>query len=184
MPLYDSMFLDFERLVFYYGYISLFVLVFPLAPLVNLLWCVVSGLITFRKLAFHTRRPEPRSTFDIGVWYSVFNVMTVLAIVTNCALVVFQTSLFSSWSDAGRLVAFIFMEHGLCSLKFINSYCIPELPRAVKESLQRQEHVIDVLVLGNEEKRDPGSLPFVAPPESSIDVEQMPDAPDSDHHWD
>lgn len=79
--------MDYAELAVQFGYITLFVVAFPLAPLLAL----ANNYVEFRSDAFklltQMQRPVPRGAEDIGSWQAVFTTISCIAAVTNSALV-------------------------------------------------------------------------------------------------
>ena len=79
--------MDYAELAVQFGYITLFVVAFPLAPFLAL----ANNYVEFRSDAFklltQMRRPVPRGAEDIGSWQGVFTAISCIAVVTNSALV-------------------------------------------------------------------------------------------------
>lgn len=77
---YDSTFDDFGDMLVVYGFLLLFVAVFPLAPLLTLVSNAVELSVDSYKLCNLTQRPEPKSACSVGMWQYVFQVCTSIAI--------------------------------------------------------------------------------------------------------
>lgn len=79
--------MDYAELAVQFGYITLFVVAFPLAPFLAL----ANNYVEFRSDAFklltQMRRPVPRGAEDIGSWQGVFTAISCIAVITNSALV-------------------------------------------------------------------------------------------------
>jgi hypothetical protein len=113
---YESTFNDFSEVVIVYGYATLFVIAFPLAPFLCLIRFPLRLrlMLTFRslicdahddgtnnnsvlieikldsnRLLNYARRPLPVGAQSIGEWYSILSIMGLAAVITNCALVIF-----------------------------------------------------------------------------------------------
>lgn len=100
--------MDYAELAVQFGYITLFVVAFPLAPFLAL----ANNYVEFRSDAFklltQMRRPVPRGCEDIGSWQGVFTAISCIAVVTNSALVRIAIQLTPSrpnddtcWADSG-----------------------------------------------------------------------------------
>ena len=78
---------DYAQLIIQFGYVSLFVATFPLAPLM----AYVSNYIAIRigcwKLCQIYRRPEPRTAEDIGTWGDMLELISFLSVIFNLGLV-------------------------------------------------------------------------------------------------
>lgn len=72
---------------FRYGYATLFVAAFPLAPLMAFVNNYIEIRIDAWKLCQNCRRPMPSGAEDIGTWQAILEIMSVAAVMCNCALV-------------------------------------------------------------------------------------------------
>ena len=79
--------MDYAELAVQFGYVTLFVVAFPLAPFLALANNYVECRSDAFKLLTQMRRPVPRGAEDIGSWQGVFTVITCIGVVTNSALV-------------------------------------------------------------------------------------------------
>lgn len=158
---YDGTFNDFDELVIQFGYVTLFVVAFPLAPLAALLNNIVETRVDATKLIKLTRRPEPRGAANIGTWYSVLDIMSIIAVGTNCAIICFETDLVNDLvsREAIKVYVFIIAEHLILLMKFALAYFVPDTPDGLVTHLARQEYIVNVLINGMEEE-----------PEDDVDV--------------
>lgn len=70
-------------LVIQYGFVTLFVAAFPLAPFFALLNNVVEIRLDAYKWITQLRRPLAERVEDIGAWYGILQGITYTAVVTN-----------------------------------------------------------------------------------------------------
>lgn len=78
---------DYVEMAIQFGYIVLFAVAFPLAPVVALLSNVIEIRSDLFKLCYVVRRPVPRlGLAENGTWAGVFQVMVLAAVVTNTVL--------------------------------------------------------------------------------------------------
>jgi hypothetical protein len=141
---YDT-FEDYTEMLVQFGYVSFFSLAFPLAPLLALL----NNLLELRTDAFklcHTRqRPLAHKASGIGVWLSVLQVMSVMAVLTNCFHLAYSTSLLEralpSVSATEKVWIVFGVEHLLLLLKVWLACVVPAVPRDVAESLRREREL-------------------------------------------
>lgn len=82
--------------VIQFGFITLFVASFPLAPLMALINNIIEVRVDAWKLTTQFRRPVAAKAHSIGAWQEILNGMAVLSVVTNvsagqhlCALYLF-----------------------------------------------------------------------------------------------
>jgi len=153
---YESTIPDFDELVVQFGYVCLFVVAFPLTPLLALLSNIVEVYIDSNKLCKFTRRPEPRGAANIGTWFDILTAVSFIAVFTNCAIVCFETVLFHEFfaDPADRAYTFILAEHAILGFKFAIAYFVPDEPQDVVIHLARQEYIVNVLLKGMEDVPD------------------------------
>jgi len=129
-----------------YGYVVMFTVAFPLAPVLaylNNLWESRLDLFKIRV----TRRPIPMFVNNIGGWFTALEVMSFIAVLTNCLLLVsgdkailddyvprFMEGMLDS--DIGRILLALIVEHFLLGFKFILSAAIDDVPESVQEELK------------------------------------------------
>lgn len=66
-----------------YGFVTIFVAAFPLAPLFALLNNVLEMRLDAQKLLTFYRRPVSQRVRDIGVWYRILDSIGKLSVITN-----------------------------------------------------------------------------------------------------
>lgn len=81
--LYD----EYLEMVIQFGFITLFVVAFPLAPLFALANNVLEMRLDATKFLRHYRRPVPRRARDIGVWKQILDALARISVTTNVSLV-------------------------------------------------------------------------------------------------
>lgn len=77
--------------VLQYGFVTLFVAAFPLAPLFALINNILEIRFYAYKMIRQSRRPLAERTEDIGAWFNILKVITYAAVVSN-AFVIAYTS--------------------------------------------------------------------------------------------
>jgi len=154
---YESTFDDFDELVIQFGYVTLFVVAFPLAPLVALLSNILEMRVDGTKLLLLTRRPEPRGAANIGTWFDILQAVSFIAVVTNIAIVSFSTHIIIEWfpDPAPRAYFFLLLEHAILAIKFALMYFVPDEPAEVQEHMLRQDFIVSILLQGVQDGEDP-----------------------------
>eukprot|EP00601_Ochromonadales_sp_CCMP2298_P007360 CAMPEP_0173208830 /NCGR_PEP_ID=MMETSP1141-20130122/22749_1 /TAXON_ID=483371 /ORGANISM="non described non described, Strain CCMP2298" /LENGTH=736 /DNA_ID=CAMNT_0014135355 /DNA_START=177 /DNA_END=2384 /DNA_ORIENTATION=+ len=132
-------FLDYANLAIQFGYATMFIAAYPLAMAMSFVANYVELRVDAWKMTQMTRRPNPRSGEDIGTWYSLFELISYAAVVTNSALVAFTGSFLDGFSDAGHVWVFICMSGALIFLKYLLAEYVDDTPRAVQIQLDRQD---------------------------------------------
>uniref|UniRef100_A0A4W5M9N5 Anoctamin n=1 Tax=Hucho hucho TaxID=62062 RepID=A0A4W5M9N5_9TELE len=87
MSTYLGTFDDYLELFLLFGYVSLFSCVYPLAAVLVVLNNVTEVYSDAFKMCTVFKRPFSEPAANIGVWQLAFEAMSVIAVVTNCALI-------------------------------------------------------------------------------------------------
>lgn len=75
-----------HNLVLQYGFVTIFVAAFPLAPFFALLNNIFEMRLDAKKFLRFYRRPVPRRVKDIGVWFRILDIIGRLSVVTNVSM--------------------------------------------------------------------------------------------------
>ncbi|XP_067612790.1 uncharacterized protein [Eurosta solidaginis] len=86
-----ALFEEYLEMIIQYGFVTLFVAAFPLAPLFALLNNVAEIRLDAYKMVTQARRPLAERVEDIGAWYGILRIITYTAVVSN-AFVIAYTS--------------------------------------------------------------------------------------------
>jgi len=143
---YEGTFSDYDELIIQYGFVVLFVVVFPLAPLFALLNNIIEFRLDASKLMSFTRRPHPRGTYDMGTWFPILNFISWVMVVSNTALLVFCSTVAEHLIPDYRWITFVVVEHILIGTKLMIEFFIPDVPREVEDRLARQEVIKSTLI--------------------------------------
>ena len=116
---YGGVFDEYLELVVQFGYATLFVSAFPLAPV----FACVNNFIEIRvdgwKMCQNTKRPWPKGAEDIGTWESVLTVVAILGTITNSIMITQTSPAFTNVTSSYRLVAFVVLEWILIGAKIV-----------------------------------------------------------------
>ena len=69
--------------VIQYGFVTMFVAAFPLAPLLALLNNIFEIRLDAYKYTTQTRRPLGHRARDIGIWLRILEAMTYMSVISN-----------------------------------------------------------------------------------------------------
>lgn len=72
--------------VLQYGFVTIFVAAFPLAPFFALLNNILEMRLDAKKLLTYHRRPVSQRVRDIGVWYRILDCIGKLSVITNVCI--------------------------------------------------------------------------------------------------
>uniref|UniRef100_A0A8C6UPL9 Anoctamin n=1 Tax=Neogobius melanostomus TaxID=47308 RepID=A0A8C6UPL9_9GOBI len=88
-----GLFDEYLEMVIQFGFITLFVASFPLAPLLALINNILEVRVDAWKLTTQFRRPVAAKAHCIGAWEEILNAMAALSVVTNAFIVAFTSDM-------------------------------------------------------------------------------------------
>ena len=138
---------DYNELIIQYGYVVLFVVAFPLAPLLAFLNNIAEIHVDGFKLTKY-RRPHPDATESIGAWFYFLGVMSTASVVTNCAIIFFSSDLLTGVSTLNKLTIFLCVENGMLFLKRLLEVQISDTPQRVQNLVDRYELIMTKVFKG------------------------------------
>ena len=115
-----------------------------------------------------SRRTDPRGTEDIGTWESIFHAVSSVAVVSNCALIVFVGGYLKDYQEwlpfhavdsspsddamaaesvqGNKWLLFFFMEHAIFLGRMLIDLVIDDVPKDVRIQMERQDLVVRKLI--------------------------------------
>mmetsp|Transcript_35625 Transcript_35625/g.44960 ORF Transcript_35625/g.44960 Transcript_35625/m.44960 type:complete len:172 (+) Transcript_35625:19-534(+) len=131
-----------------FGYMTLFVSAMPLTPLFGLINNWVEIRADAFKLMYVFQRPQPKRAQDIGTWMVIFQIMNVLSVISNSAIICFvMENVFSeNVLLSTKLWIFILMNSLLLSMMFLLQISVRDVPAAVTLQLRRTDHIVSKLI--------------------------------------
>ncbi|XP_076469923.1 anoctamin-10-like isoform X2 [Babylonia areolata] len=144
MDVYEGTMDDYLELFLQFGYVYLFSSAFPLAAL----WAFLNNITEIRSDAFKMcrvfQRPFAESASSTGAWQVAFEVIGVISVITNCALIGMdpevQKLLPSDVTAVNMVIIFVIVEHCVLAIKAAVAYFIPDTPRWVQVNMARMEY--------------------------------------------
>jgi anoctamin-8 len=141
---YDT-FEDYTEMLIQFGYVSFFSIAFPLAPLLAFLNNLVELRTDAFKVCHAKQRPIAHKASGIGIWFPVLQLMSVLAVLTNCLHIAFTTtqieSLFPNITTENKVWVVFFVEHLVLALKVWMTFIVPSMPSDVKEKVRLEREI-------------------------------------------
>ncbi|XP_051577310.1 anoctamin-10 [Myxocyprinus asiaticus] len=141
MNTYLGTFDDYLEQFLLFGYVSLFSCVYPLAAVLVVLNNITEVYSDGFKMCHVFKRPFSEPASDIGVWQLAFETMSIIAVVTNCALIGLspQVKAYFPESETQLILIVVAIEHVLLALKFILAFVIPDVPKQIQIQLAKLE---------------------------------------------
>ncbi|XP_076233394.1 anoctamin 1 [Calliopsis andreniformis] len=87
-----SLFPEYLEMILQYGFVTIFVAAFPLAPFFALLNNVFEMRLDAKKLLIMYRRPVGQRVIDIGIWYRILDSISKLSVITNAFIIAFTSN--------------------------------------------------------------------------------------------
>ena len=122
-----ALFDEYLEMIIQYGFVTLFVAAFPLAPLFALINNIAEIRLDAYKMVSQSRRPLAERVEDIGAWFGILKIITYIAVVSNVS----EKSL-----DKFLTKKFILN----CSKAFVIAYTSDFIPRSVYKFVYAVNH--------------------------------------------
>ncbi|KAK6102968.1 Calcium-activated chloride channel family protein [Brugia pahangi] len=91
-PTYEQfLFEEYLEMVIQFGFVTLFVSAFPLAPLFALVNNILEIRVDAYKYVVATRRPIPERARDIGIWLPILSMISRAAVLVNACIIAFTS---------------------------------------------------------------------------------------------
>lgn len=139
-------FSDYTHLVVQLGFVLLFSIVFPLAPLLALLNNICLIRLGAIKICYLRQRPIAKKVGSIGVYEDVLQVMSVAGIITNCGIMTFTSVVLrlgyvgSHLGQAGLVLLMFTFEHLMLLFKYWLHVSVPRVPPSILRAQSRDRH--------------------------------------------
>ncbi|KAJ3287108.1 hypothetical protein HDU79_005962 [Rhizoclosmatium sp. JEL0117] len=152
---YEGLYEDYFPKAIQYGYVTMFVTAFPLAPIFALFNNVIENRMDLYKFLKLLKRAPPFLGAGIGVWEPVIKGTSILAVTTNGMLVAFSSEYFfktiiypypsDQWMTV-RLTFLIIWHLVIFSAAFVILWIIPDEPKIVKIARAREEYLEQLIL--------------------------------------
>ncbi|MCI4379548.1 hypothetical protein PGIGA_G00229690 [Pangasianodon gigas] len=110
---YEGLSPEYMEMIIQYGFVTLFVASFPLAPVFALLNNVIEIRLDAAKFVTEIRRPDAVRAKEIGIWYNILSGISKFAVITNAFVISFTSEFIPRmvyqylYSDTGTMHGFI-----------------------------------------------------------------------------
>ena len=142
-----QLFLDYDEMILQFGYASLFVTAFPLAPLLAAANNYVEIRVDGFKLMRASRRPIPKGAEDIGTWAHIVEIMGTAAVITNGLIMCFTAkATIGDWPAYNKLALFVAIEHIVLFSKYLLGLWIPDESHSTRTQLDRANYLVHKIV--------------------------------------
>lgn len=131
---------EYTAKVIQYGYQMLFAVSFPLGPLLFILINLFDMRLDARRLLRTNKRPIAHMAQDIGQWFTILELMNIVAVVTNGCLIAFTSEFGRGRHFYEKLAIVMVFEHVVFVVKILLLIFIPDVPRGIKMAIKREKY--------------------------------------------
>ncbi|EPB69470.1 hypothetical protein ANCCEY_11443 [Ancylostoma ceylanicum] len=143
MTVYDRPLDDYLEMFIQFGYVLLFSPAFPLAALCAVVNNVVEIRVDAFKLCNTVQRPFGRQVKDIGAWQKAMELLGMVGVMVNCALIGQSGLVQRIWPDlswGGQILIVVVLEHIILASKIFIDLAVPDVPHWIRVETAKQEH--------------------------------------------
>ncbi|KAE9421474.1 hypothetical protein Angca_002238, partial [Angiostrongylus cantonensis] len=143
MAVYDRPLDDYLEMFIQFGYVLLFSPAFPLAALCVVMNNVVEIRVDAFKLCNTVQRPFTRQVKDIGAWQKAMELLGIVGVMVNCALIGQSGLVQRIWpglSWGGQILIVVVLEHFILASKKFIDLVVPDVPYWIRIETAKQEH--------------------------------------------
>ena len=137
-------FYEYNEMAIQFGYLTMFASVAPWAACFCMLNNEIERRVDAYKMLYTQQRPRYQGASSIGMWYQVFNMLTVAAIIVNCLMMGYTSTVLEKayeLDSASKLWVVLLLEHSLLLLKLAVDSNIPDVPLWVRKTVHYQNFV-------------------------------------------
>ena len=146
---YENTIEDMTELIVQFGYVTLFVIAFPLTPLLALLNNILEMKVDAINLVKTSQRPHPIGSYGLGSWNNVLAFFSIISVATNVGMLTFRTGIVAEvlkGNASGQWIFFSVVSVFLALLVALEKWVIPDVPDVCLKVQERQRLVEAVLV--------------------------------------
>jgi len=110
---HQGLFYEYLEMVLQYGFITIFVCAFPLAPFFALCKNVLELRLDAKRILHQHRKPNVQRVQSIGVWFEIMETLGKISVLTNACIIAFTTEFIPKavyrgfYSTDGSLVGYV-----------------------------------------------------------------------------
>ncbi|XP_054633207.1 anoctamin-10 isoform X1 [Dunckerocampus dactyliophorus] len=145
LPVFPGLFAEYIELLVQFGYLSLFSCVYPLTAVLLLINNITEIRTDAYKICKLFRKPFSPPVANMGVWQIAFEILSFIAVVSNCWLLTLSPQLQrmhqgGEMSSANILLLAVLAEHVLVLIKLIMAAVIPDEPEWIRKKRAHIEY--------------------------------------------
>lgn len=134
---------DYMEMIIQFGYVALFGVSNPIIAVLAFLEITLEIRVDAWKICHLTKRPDPHRSNSLGVWKPIIVTVAYVGSITNSAIIVFTSKLFTEYSMSDKMILFIVIEHALLGVMYLVSSYVNDVPTQVSNGLVWSKRKID-----------------------------------------
>ncbi|XP_076045880.1 anoctamin-10-like isoform X2 [Oratosquilla oratoria] len=153
---YTGVYDDYLEMFLQFGYVFLFSSVYPMAAF----WAVLNNILELKTDAFKLcrvlQRPKVKQVNNIGAWQTAFEILGVVAVMTNTALLCLSPkvrSLYPMSSPVQWVLWFVLIEHIILVAKVSLMVLVPDQPQWVRDAIEKIAYQAKIALRGERGKK-------------------------------
>jgi hypothetical protein len=152
----DSTYEEYMEVALMYGYLTVFAVAFPLSAAMSFVSCILEVAVDRFKFVTLVRRPMPTGARNVGIWWSIFQNTTLIAIFTNAGLFCFTAPTFDNTfsSSVLRFIPFALIVLILLVFRAILKGIIPDISEKYTILAKRHQHIASRFIRQWDEKTE------------------------------
>eukprot|EP01035_Chromulina_nebulosa_P024470 gene24470-31867_t len=137
---------DYADAAVQYGFTMMFITALPCATFFSFLSNFFRVKATLWMRINLYQRPVPTSAEDMGSWYSIFQILNAIAIITNAGLICITMDVLDGFSTAAHFWIFIGYQWALFSFFFAMNYFLSDIPEEAVIQKKRQQFITSIVI--------------------------------------
>jgi len=140
----DSTYEEYMEIALMYGYLTVFAVAFPLSASMSFVSCILEIAVDRFKFVTLVKRPLPTGARTIGIWWSIFQSTTLIAIFTNAGLFCFTAPTFENTfsSEVLRFIPFALIVLVLLVFRALLKSIIPDISEKYTILTKRHQNIV------------------------------------------
>jgi hypothetical protein len=143
---------EYNHLAIQFGYLTLFGPAFPFLAVIIYITNVVTNSVSGIKFLNEYRRPRPHRAEDLGSWYIVFKILSMLGVLSSVAILGFTSdeldNLYKPWgklTTVYRVFFLLIIENFCYFVQLFVNWIIPSKPKWLQKTVARTEMINHIM---------------------------------------
>jgi hypothetical protein len=144
--------IEYSDLIIQFGYIVLFGIFFPLAPVIAIVQNVIKIQVDKQRVIKYYKRPLNEDANSIGIWDVFLQALLFLAVIINTGTICFKThtidTIYLQILNISRFSAFLLLALCVFFLLLFFKFFLPTVPSNISLVQKRHNHIVEAKITG------------------------------------